>query len=374
MGRGARQQHEVAAAGTPGAAPRRAAKTDPVVDRIAAVLRGELADRKLRESLSRSGLLISVPSRGWNPPRLMPSRLGAIIAEKGRLPTPTEIARTIKQLDRELAANGVSGDVTSGSFSYQPPSHETGQILQQRLIHDRQAIAAYLQARDQRQFEAVRIRNAPARVAQQRLIAELERKASHDTFISDTLRDRVEQIRSGVISVADAASAVRKLTPAFIPGHDDNQLTAEAIRVGLGLPTTKDQIIDERERQAARFRATLDRVDAGEQLDDGELRWSRAAIADARVRRAAFGYCQDAHSIGADYHHAVIIELHDGAVGLTDVKRAHSPLEPHVQHIADHRDNEQQRIADAEEFERRARTELRRWTRKSDRTTQRRPA
>lgn len=362
MGRGART---TTASSTSSASPARrgGGSSDPIVAHVAAVLAGEARDRDLYENLQRRGLVISVPGLGLRPSRLTPSTLGQIVADKRRLPTPTEIRRVTKQLDAELKRNGVVGVVTASSYSYTQPPGDAARARQQKLISDRKAVAAFTAANDLRHFEGVRIANAQARAAQAKLLAALE-KAAENASYKDGLLKSAAKLRSGVISVADADSAMQQLASWTPPGSDE-ELAVEALRIGLGLPTARDRLIQQADRQARDMRSLLDEVDAGKRpvSDDGNVEWSSVRVADRRVKRAAFGYNAPAAQLGADYYHHVIIELHDGTIDSDEVKRAHSDLEPYVDSFIEQRSRHEQGLKDAAALEQRAHKLLRRWAR-----------
>jgi hypothetical protein len=336
-----------------------------VVAQIAGVLAGEIHDRELYEALRRQGLALQVETIGFNvrAPRLAPTSLGQIVAEKRRMPTVTEIQRTVKRLDGELKQSGVSGDVTSGSFSYEQPRGDSARIRQRRLIGDRQSVATFTVAQDIGHFQAVRIRNAQARAAQAQLLARLDQAAS-DRSYTDSIERSAARLRAGVISVADADEAIRQTVSWAQPGSAE-ETEVEAIRIGLGLPTSRERAVREREASDAALRSVLDEAAAGESPTFGEnLDWSPVRISDRRVRRAAFGYNAPAAQLGSDYYHQVIIELQDGTVSSDTVKRAHSDLEPHVDSVVRQHEHHERLLEEAAQLQQRGSALLRRWARR----------
>jgi hypothetical protein len=313
---------------------------DPVLEKLVVALRDGVSDDKEKDRLRYAGLLIRLPAPagrygygGRAASRYVPTTLGQIIVDKGRLPTPTETKRAIKTLDAQLKRAGVTGDVATGSFSYQEPTSPSAQSEQQRLIRDRQSIKAFATARRDGQFEAVKLRNAGARAAQAQLAAWLDELAAARSYQSD-LSVQAAKVRSGQLSISEAAKAISSTGHTF---NDTPEAAArrEAITIGLGLPSSREKRIKEHDRSTAAMRRSLDRIYAGEKLtsDGGEIVWSRQGISDGRVSRAAFGYCEAAARIQADYHQAALIELHDGTVQQVTVKRAHHDLENYVDDV-----------------------------------------
>jgi hypothetical protein len=370
MGRGPNGDMTAGAASRAATARASATAADPIVSRVVDAVRGPAAaDRTIREQLVRSGLLLRVhrsnPGYGHRD-YFVPTSLGRVAADKGRLPTETEIARTVRALDRELRRAGVDGDVTGSSYSYKEPRGDAARERLYRLISDRKSIGAFRRARDSQQFVAVRFRSAQARAAKAELIERLTAAAAERPYDRQRLHKLVEQLQRSVISAADADTAVNGLSPFANVAGDEHTLPLEALRIGLGLPTARERALRDSERQDADLRRTLDLVAAGENplSDDGEIEWRRTSVADHRVRRAAFGYCDAAARIQADYHQQAIFEMKDGTVGWTDVKRAHSDLEPYVDSVIETNRAFAESLAALAPFERRARALLRRWTKK----------
>jgi hypothetical protein len=311
--------------------------------------------------LERDGLLQRVyRSHSTSAPRSVPTTLGQIIIDKNRLPTATEIARAAKRLDTELKKCGVQGDVTSGGFAYTQPTSELARARQAQLIRERQSIPHFLNAQARGHFESVRIGNAQARAVQGQLLARLQRLADERNY--EFARKHVEQIRSGVFSRAEAHEAIGI---AYSYQNDEELIAKEATLMGLGLPSSHEQTIREHARESKALRRRLDRVYAGERVvsEDGEIVWSAHGVADARVHRAAFGYCEAAARIQADYHQRAIIELDNGVIASVTVKRAHSDLEGYVDEVVDNETWYRQQLVKAEQTEVAARKLLRRWVR-----------
>lgn len=351
-------------------APAARVPSDPTLAGVVAVLRGEQGDLKDRERLARLGLMVALPRSSGaygasHVSRYVPSTLGQIAADKGRLPTDTEFKRTVKNLDAQLKKAGVHGDVTGGYY-YESPSRESQQIALQRLISDRKSIRPYRQAVAAGTFENVTMRNAASRAARDQLVELVEKRAQDSPYLAEDLTVVAGKLRSGVISKSQAAEALQRSGPGF-NASADSLVARDAISLGLGLPTERETLTSQRAASDASMRRLLDRVHAGSRatVDDGEISWSAAHVADPRVLRAAFGYNAAANQIQVDYEQAGIIELRDGTVDSVTVKRAHSPLEHCVEEVVENGRHHTEQLASAAEREQQAQKLLRRWARSS---------
>lgn len=305
--------------------------------------------------------------------KTVPSVLGKIMIEKGRLPTPTEIRRTAKRLDADLKKLGVKGDVVAGS-GYSHPSLEgrRGERLQ-RLMSERRRLPLFEHAEAAGSFRALRLTNKASRAARDHLVRLLEEELQGMQPLNQTqerlraaLQGDIDALSSGSVSMARAEGLIRGAAPATWregPGKDEMRVVIEAITIGLGLPSGRDRLVAEQKRQDDSMRSLLDRVHDGESVVDGEIEWSARRVGDRRIRRAAFGYCAAADRIAADYHQEAIFEFTDGSFAQTTVKRAHHDLEMYVDDVVDGREWQGKLLADAEDLTSRAEKKLRSWAR-----------
>lgn len=346
-----------------------------MVAEIIEVLNGRAGDEVRRSELERQGLMINVRSDAsfQITVRAVPSVLGKLMIEKGRIPTSTEVRRAARQLDTDLKKMGVKGDVGSGSgYSYPQLQGAAGDRMH-RLIAERTKVEAFEYARANGSFKAIRLSNKQNRAARDHLVSYLEERLQGMPSLNEiqeqrraALQSDIDSLRSGSISVARAEELTRTAEPDLWredPDRDEKLVSVEAIRIGIGLPSSYDGLIADRKKTADSMRSILDRVGKGESVYGDELEWSARTVHDDRVARAAFGYCGPADQIGADYHHSAIIELRDGTVAQVSVKRSNSDLENSVDEVVQQGAWEAVRAKAAEDLCTRAEKKLRSWAR-----------